>query len=390
MRLRRVAAVPLVLLVTAAPFGVLAGGEGDVVAPNLPPLINLVQVASGLTSPILATHAGDGSGRMFFVEQRGLVHQRVGGTMDPVPWLDVRSKVVCCGERGLLGLAFHPNFETNGIAIISYTRAGDGATVIEKLTVANPLTGRPSPNGQVVLTHPQPFSNHNGGGVAFGPDGNLYIAIGDGGSGGDPQNNAQNPNNLLGKMVRINVDGASGYTVPAGNMFPNGNGGRAEICSMGLRNPWRWSFDRGTGDLWIADVGQNLWEEVNRVDAGTPCGQNYGWRPWEGFYPYNPVEALNPARLDDWTFPVIAYNHFPHCSVTGGYVHRGPGTVLEGAYLYGDYCSGVVWALIGAEGVYANVQLLDTPYNISSFGEDEAGNVYLVHYGGAVYRIDTL
>ena len=347
----------------------------------LAPTITLQTVASGLSSPVLVTHADDGSGRLFVVEQTGKIKVLGGGT-----YLDISSKIRCCGERGLLGLAFAPDFETSGRLYVSYSRASDGAATLERLTVPNPVTGLPPQSGQVLLTVPDVFSNHNGGMLAFGPDGYLYWSTGDGGGAGDPQGNGQNTNSHLGKILRVDVSGAT-YSIPADNPFANG-GGKPEIWAYGLRNPWRFSFDRDTGDLWIADVGQNLMEEVNFQPAGAAGGRNYGWDGWEGILPYVPDGSTPDPR--GRTFPILVYPHTGlDCSVTGGYRYRGASEpALEGWYVYGDYCSGRVWGAseIG-EGVFAPVQLLDTPHFVSSFGEDESGEMYLVNLGGSVLRI---
>ena len=336
-------------------------------------------MATGLALPLFVTHADDGSDRVFVVEQGGRVKLLGGGT-----WLDITPKVRCCGERGLLGLAFAPDFETSGRLYVSYSRQPNGDATLERLTL-NASTGRPNPNGTVLLTVPDVYANHNGGMLAFGPDGYLYWSTGDGGGAGDPQGNGQNTNTLLGKILRLDVSGPAGYAIPPDNPFANG-GGRPEIWAYGLRNPWRFSFDRETGDLWIGDVGQNLMEEINFQPAGSPGGQNYGWNGWEGVLPYAGGSTPTPAGR---TFPVIVYTHVPHCSVTGGYRYRGEAEpALSGWYVYGDYCSGVIWgAREVSQGVFQPVQLLDTPYFISSFGEDERGELYVADLGGRVFRV---
>jgi len=240
---------------------------------------------------------------------------------------------------------------------------------------------------EVVLTVAQPFANHNGGQLAFGPDGYLYIGMGDGGSGGDPFNNAQSSTTLLGKLLRIDVESATQpYAVPASNPFRGNPNFRPEIWALGLRNPWRFSFDRSTGDLWIADVGQNAWEEVNVQPAASPGGENYGWRLMEGAHCYDP----NPCNPTGLVLPVAEYDHSLGCSITGGFVARGPAPArLAGAYVYGDFCSGRVWAVRRQGASFVNELILTTPYGISAFGEDEAGSLYLADYGGgALYRFD--
>lgn len=363
------------LLAATLPLATHAGLDVD------PPSITLQQVGSGFSNPLLVTHAGDGSGRVFVVEQTGRVKVLGGGT-----YLDVSSKIRCCGERGLLGLAFAPDFETSGRLYISYSRASDGAATLERLTVASPPLGLPPANGQVLLTVPDVFPNHNGGMLAFGPDGYLYWSTGDGAGSGDPQGNGQDLDSYLGKILRIDVSGAT-YSIPPDNPFANG-GGRPEIWAYGLRNPWRFSFDRATGDLWIADVGQNLVEEVNFQRAGSPGGQNYGWDGWEGVVPYLPDGSLpNPVGR---TFPVLVYPRTGiDCSVTGGYRYRGGSQpAMSGWYLYGDFCSGRIWGATEPDGgTFVGLPLVDSPYLISSFGEDESGEIYVTHLGGSVLRV---
>jgi glucose/arabinose dehydrogenase len=398
----RVRAVVLVLLMSSV--SALSMVSTAVVPPAA--VVKLDLVAGGFTQPVDIKNSGDGTGRLFVVEQAGLIKVVTNGVVDPVPWLDARARIVCCGERGLLGIAFHPDFEANGVFVIDYTAPGGGAAgqeIVEKFVLSSPLTQRPGTTpGQVLLTWPDPYTNHNGGGIAFGPDGYVYYAIGDGGNGGDPQNRAQNPNELLGKMLRIDVMVPTGYAIPAGNPYANG-GGKPEIYAIGLRNPWRWSFDRANGDLWIADVGQNLDEEVDYVPAGTGAGRNFGWRMWEGHLPYNQPEAVNSVvngQFATLTFPVVEYPHFvgeglAACSITGGYVYRGPGSpLLQGHFVYGDYCSGMISMVVPlGNGAYAGVPLIDSPYQVTTFGEDEPGNLYVSSYAGggngagAIYKV---
>jgi glucose/arabinose dehydrogenase len=236
-----------------------------------------------------------------------------------------------------------------------------------------------------LLEIPQPFANHNGGGLAFGPDGYLYIGLGDGGSGGDPQGNGQSLNTLLGKLLRIDVDGGNPYAIPPDNPFANG-GGRAEIWAYGLRNPWRFSFDNHTGDLYIADVGQNIWEEVNFVPDGLPGGLNFGWDYREAGHAFEGSPPANLTLID----PVVEYNHAGgHCSITGGFVYRGQALpAWQGVYIYADYCSGVVWGLVHtASGDWQSQQLFDLPVSISSFGVDQQGELYAVGQEGIIYRL---
>lgn len=352
-------------------------------------LASFERVGATFDRPLLVTHAGDGSGRLFVVQQGGLVRViSASGVVDATPYLDLRARVTPGGpgEQGLLGLAFDPAFETNGRVFASFTN-GAGDSVLQRFTVAAPASGRPDlATATTLLEVDQPYSNHNGGHVAFGPDGYLYYGLGDGGSAGDPQRNGQKLSTLLGKMLRLDVSGAT-YAVPPSNPFVGLAGARGEIYEYGLRNPWRFSFDRLAGDLFIGDVGQNLWEEVDLHRAGSAAGENFGWNEWEGNAPYS--ANANPIGR---TFPILDYAHQPHCSVTGGYVYRGAAApLLAGAYIFGDYCSGHIWMarevpLVG----WTEVLVADTSYFISSFGEDEAGNVYVLdgRSSGALYRIE--
>ena len=318
--------------------------------------ISLVPYLSGLSQPVLLTNAKDGSNRVFIVEQVGRIRVVQPGAATPTVFLDISARVLAGGEQGLLGLAFHPQFASNRRFYVNYTRRPDGATVVsEFLDNAE----------RVLFTVPQPYANHNGGMVEFGPDGYLYIGMGDGGSGNDPQNHAQNPNDLLGKMLRINVN--------APNSPP-------EIYASGLRNPWRFSFDRLTGTLYAGDVGQNAREEIDVIVRGG----NYGWRVFEG----TRCTGLGPASCSTPGFipPIAEYENGPNggCSVTGGYVYRGTqGSLPYGAYVYADFCTGEIFMF--NDGVPS--RLLDSPHQISSFGEDEAGEVYVVDLQGSILRI---
>jgi glucose/arabinose dehydrogenase len=338
--------------------------------------IRLEPVVDGLVRPVFLTHAGDGSGRLFVVEQEGFILMLGAGGLEEEPFLDLSQKVLCCGERGLLGLAFHPSFPDDPRLFVNYTRRPDGATVVSELRVGG--SGRPNPGSErVLLTIAQPFSNHNGGMIAFGGGGRLLIGMGDGGSGGDPRNLAQNPSSLLGKMLRIGVNGRLPYAIPANNPYAAG-GGRPEIYAIGLRNPWRFSVDRDTGRLYVGDVGQNAVEEIDIVRRGG----NYGWRHFEGTRPYRPAGGIDRNALQ---MPIAGYAHEGgRCSVTGGYVYRGEAVPdLVGTYLFADYCTGEIFGLRdGQQRV-----LLSTGMRISSFGEDEAGEVYVVDHGGAIHRI---
>jgi glucose/arabinose dehydrogenase len=348
------------------------------------PEIDLVPVvAQGLQSPLYLTHAGDGSGQLFVVEQPGTIRVIVQGILQEKPFLDITNRVLSGGERGLLGLAFHPNHRKNGRFFVNYTRLGDGATVLAEYNRQG-LSLQALIEERTLMVVPQPYANHNGGMVAFGPDGFLYIGRGDGGSRGDPQNRAQNPAELLGKILRIDVDGAPPYAIPPDNPFAQG-GGRPEVFAHGVRNPWRFSFDRATGALWLADVGQHKWEEIDLVTRG----RNYGWHIMEGRHCFLPEKG---CQVEGLIMPVFEYGHDQgRCSVTGGYVYRGRNLpALQGSYLFGDYCSGEVFALPIGHGVAAGKEprvLRKSGMRISSFGEDEAGEFYVVDHRGGLYRL---
>jgi glucose/arabinose dehydrogenase len=359
--------------------------------------IGLQQVGTGFSSSILATSARDGSGRLFVVQQSGYVRTLASGPGGPT-FLDVGTRVLYDGERGLLGLAFHPSFKTNGKLYVNYTRVGDGATVIDEYRITTDANNvNEIATRREILVISQPYPNHNGGGIAFGPDGFLYIGMGDGGDGGDPQDRAQDINSLLGKMLRIDVNGTSTglqYRIPATNPYV-GVAGRDEIWSTGLRNPWRWSFDRLTGDLWIADVGQESWEEVNRATAasGGARGLNFGWDDMEGRHCYEPTSGCLTAGR---TLPIAEYAHVvtgeDNCSITGGYVYRGNQfLLLRGGYLYADFCSGRIWTISAtAASPATGREVLDTSLNIVSFGEDEWGELYVVAQNGSIHHVREL
>jgi glucose/arabinose dehydrogenase len=344
--------------------------------------IELEPVLGGLSSPLYLTNARDGSGRLFVVEQPGRIQILQPNASTPTVFLDITSKVLSGGEQGLLGLAFHPQFTTNGRFFVDYTRRPDGATVIAEYHVLSGNPNRADTAETVHLVIPQPFANHNGGMVEFGPDRNLYIGMGDGGSGNDPGNRAQNINELLGKILRIDVDrpdGAQTYSSPSDNPFFGSTPGRDEIYAVGMRNPFRFSFDRATGDLYVGDVGQNAIEEIDTVTRGG----NYGWRVFEG----NRCTNIDQQACSAGGFipPIAEYNHSGgRCSITGGYVYRGTKSSLPlGSYVYADFCTGEIFMLQGG----VQMMLLDTSLGISSFGEDEAGEIYVVGLGGSVSRI---
>jgi glucose/arabinose dehydrogenase len=341
-------------------------------------------IAAGLQSPIDIQTAGDD--RLFIVEQRGVVRIVDEDGLRQEPFLDIRDRVFDAGnEQGLLGLAFHPDFAANGAFYVNYTR-GTGDTVIARFHAgADPNPTDPE-SEFVLLAIDQPFPNHNGGRVVFGPDGYLYIGTGDGGSQGDPQGRAQNPDSLLGKILRLDVDGGEPYANPPDNPFAAG-GGRPEIWALGLRNPWRFDFDPATGDLFIGDVGQNQWEEIDFLPSGTAVGINFGWDRREGLASY---EGDSSPEFAD---PVAVYSHAEGgCSVTGGEVIRDPSLPeWQGIYLYGDFCSGLIWGLFrDGSGAWQNRLLFDSGFQITSFGSGDDGAVYILDRSGEVYRLTRL
>ena len=350
--------------------------------------IDLQPVVDGLASPLFVGHAGDGSGRLFVVEQEGRVRVVRDGRLLPEPYVDLSSRIASGGERGLLGLAFSPDFAEDGLLYVDYTDR-DGNTVVSELHAPDPSADRADPASErVLLRIEQPYSNHNGGALAIGPDGLLWIATGDGGSGGDPQGNGQRLDTLLGKLLRIDPRqvGGAPYGVPADNPFVGRANARAEIWAYGLRNPWRFSFDRATGDLWIGDVGQSSIEEVDHWPAGSPAGPDFGWNTMEASACFDPPEGCDRTGL---VLPVAEYGHDRGCSITGGYVYRGsalPG--LVGTYLYGDYCSGTIWALDGTSASPSPRVVGETGFALASFGEDEAGELYVADLsGGRILRL---
>lgn len=348
------------------------------------PLVALAPIVTeSLENPLFLTQAGDGSGRLFVVEQSGRIRVLEGHVLHPVPFLDITKQVLSGGERGLLGLAFHPDYRRNGRFFVNYTRKPDGATVLAEYQKGVTATSA-SQEERILLVVPQPYPNHNGGMVAFGPDGYLYVGLGDGGSKGDPDNRAQNPEDLLGKILRIDVDRGSPYSIPMDNPFAK-EGGRPEIYAIGLRNPWRFSFDIKTGNLWVADVGQYKWEEIDVVTRG----RNYGWRVMEGTHCFHPSAECQTTGL---SLPLYEYSHEKgRCSIIGGYIYRGQAiSSLMGTYVYGDFCSGEIFALQNpSRGQTLNEarMILKTSYQISSFGQDTAGEIYVLDHKGGVYRL---
>ena len=338
-------------------------------------------VADGFQRPVALAHIDDN--RLFVVEQRGVVWILESGVVEPEPFLDIRDRVNSSAfEQGLLGLAFDPDFARSGYFYVNYTDAG-GDTIVSRFTAALGAAQTDPATEASVLRIDQPFSNHNGGDLHFGPDGFLYIAVGDGGSANDPHGNGQNLDTLLGKLLRIKVGDAEPYAIPGDNPLAAG-GGRAEIWVTGLRNPWRFSFDTLTGDLYIGDVGQNAWEEIDFLPARSQSGANFGWNHREGMHPFA------DQRTEGLVDPIVEYaNAGSECSVSGGGVVRDPELPeWQGVYLYGDYCSGGVWGLLrDASGQWQDERLFDTPFNISSFGKDSSGAVFLVDHSGRIFRL---
>ncbi len=342
-------------------------------------------------APTQVTNAGDGTNRLFILERQGTVRVVKGGVLQTGLFLDIRARVEDGGERGLLGVAFHPKFETNRRLFVYYTRNG-GDIVVERFTAnvartrVSADTGRPL----LVIEH-SAQSNHNGGSMAFGPNGYLYLGVGDGGGSGDPENDAQNKSrNLLGKVLRINVDGTGSgpfdrYSIPRSNPFYGSVPGKGEIWAYGLRNPWRISFDRRTGSLFIADVGQGRNEEVDREGSGSSGGRNYGWNIMEGRSCFDGSRC--PLAGD--SLPVAQYSHDGgNCSITGGFVYRGKASPnMVGQYVFADFCSGRIWSMPAAGGTADLVERADTSLSITSFGESEDGELHAVSIDGGLYRV---
>jgi glucose/arabinose dehydrogenase len=356
------------------------------------PQVAFPPLVSGLTLPVQITHPGDGSGRIIVGEQAGILWVIKDGVRQATPFLDITGKVLTdpgSEEPGLLSIAFPPGYAQRGYFYVSYVDRGNNVVLSRYRITADPDIADPA-SEQVLLTVPPPGSSrfHYGGELEFGPrDGYLYMSVGDGGPQGDPLGNAQNPGLLRGKLLRIDTESdLSHYLIPASNPYTQTAGYRGEIWALGFRNPWRFAFDRHTGDLYIGDVGNNSYEEVDFQPYDSPGGENYGWNIMEGFHCYKPSTGCNTAGL---TLPVAEYDHTQGCAVIGGAVYRGalyPG--LQGIYLYGDHCAGRIWGL-QRDGPTWQAQLLAAaPFEISTFGEDESGNVYVAGYiTGTVYRI---
>lgn len=380
MRLRRV--VPALLVAAAC------GDDTEPLPPGGEISLALETVSDQLTFPVdLASPPGDS--RLFVVEKAGRIRIIENGTLLAPAFLDISAQVSSNGERGLLGLAFDPDYETTGRFVVNYTDlAGD--THIAAFTVSSGDANRADPaSEELILRVDQPFENHNGGQVAFGPDAYLYIALGDGGGSGDPMANGQSLTTLLGKLLRIDLNGGSPYGIPSGNPFSAVAAARSEIWSYGLRNPWRFTFDRLTGDLYIADVGQGEREEIDVGLAadGAGRGANYGWDIMEGDACFEPASGCDRTGL---ILPVLQYDHSEGCSVTGGHVYRGSAIpALQGTYFYSDFCSGWVRSFRLSSGAVAEEREWPALQagNVTSFGQDDAGELYILTSGGSVYRI---
>jgi len=353
-------------------------------------------VAEGLMEPVLVTAPPGDSDRIFIIEKPGQIRIVEKDTLRTTPFLDIRDKVrVADGEQGLLGLAFHPDYAQNGYVYVNYTSEPDDRTVVSRFRVSAGDPNVADTAEHVILEIPQHQRNHNGGMIAFGPnDGYLYIGMGDGGGGNDTGNRGQNPDSLLGKMLRIDVDTVTGYAIPPDNPFVAPDTARHEIWAFGLRNPWRWSFDRANGDMYIADVGQNIREEVSFERHASSGGLNFGWRLKEGFECFIPSSNCDPG--DDLTDPILQYVHNGRCSITGGYVYRGCAIPeLVGHYLYGDFCTGEIWSFrydgVGiSDSTDRTAEIGLANFDLSGFGEDAAGELYICGFNtGIVWRIDS-
>lgn len=387
---KRLLLIGFVLLLIVV--GSIAQDDGNTITAPDPDAYEWEEVASGFDNPLYLTTADDGSGRLFVVEQTGYILIIEDGEWDLTPFLDLSGELtpdVFQGgytERGLIGLVFHPEYEENGYFWVHYINR-EGNQVISRFTVSEDDPNRADRDSEVVyLTFEDVFDNHNGGQLAFGPDGMLYIGIGDGGNLGDPLGHGQDTSVYFGKMLRVDVDRIEDrYVVPASNPFSGEDGYRSEIWATGLRNPWRFSFDSETGDLYIGDVGESAWEEINFQPADSTGGENYGWSHFEG----EGVFAAEQPEPAEPVFPVAGYSHSEGCSITGGYVYRGEAMPeLDGVYFYGDYCNGRTWTTFRDEdGEWQINPFHETERQISSFGLDENGELYMVDYKGGIYKL---
>lgn len=378
----RVSRFSVALIILTASFGfffardLLVRGQGDATGTTSWPQVELSLAVSGTSQPTYVTNAGDGTSRLFVVERSGRILLVKNGTLLPAPFLDIRGRVGSGNsEQGLLSVAFPPQYASKAHFYMDYTDINGDTVVARYRLTSDPDVADPN-SEQVILGVQQPFVNHNGGQLAFGPkDGYLYIGMGDGGSGGDPGNRAQNPAELLGKILRLDVEGANvaTYSIPPDNPFTQTSGYRGEIWALGLRNPWRFSFEPGTGDLYIGDVGQNSREEIDFQPALSQGGENYGWRILEGSQCFNPAPGCLPPN--SYVPPVAEYDHSLGCSVSGGYVSGG-------VYFYGDFCSGRIWGMKRAGLGWESALLYQAPFGISTFGKGKDGDLYVTDYGG--------
>jgi glucose/arabinose dehydrogenase len=416
----------LVGLLVLSILGAMAAGRSassSATAAEGWPTLTLTEQVDGLTNPVHLTHAADGSGRLFVVEQAGTIRIIKDGSMLSEPFLDITERVVSGGEQGLLSVAFPPEYANKGYFYVNYTRQGkgdtQGDTIISRFFLTEDADIADASSEQRIMLIDQPYDTHNGGKLTFGPDGYLYIGMGDGGSVGDPDNYAQAPAELLGKLLRIDVESGpvvppdtaantvylpvitdtsgsrqedrGNYLIPPTNPYTSTAGYRPEIWALGLRNPWRFSFDRATGDMYIGDVGQNAYEEIDFQPAQSSGGENYGWSCKEGTHDYPPTVVENCESLN-LVPPIFEYGRSTGGrSVTGGFVYRGSEyTDMQGIYFFGDYNGGIIWGLRPANGDWENELLLQSGFLISSFGEDEAGNLYVLDYlGGRVLKLNS-
>lgn len=373
------------VVVVAGCGGQTASGPGPGPGPGDSAALQLV--TSGLSSPVFVTTPPGDTTRLFVVEQGGTIRVVRHDSLLPIAFLDLSSHIAAGGERGLLSLAFHPSYAANGYCYVYYTNPQGDIRVVRYTVSANPDVADATTGDTILKVFHETNDNHNGGLLLFGPDGKLYAGLGDGGAANDPPGNGQNLDTLLAKILRIDVDGGTPYATPADNPFVGHAGERGEIWLYGLRNPWRFSFDRTTGDLYVGDVGQNLYEEVDVLPAGSPAGVNYGWNLMEGKHCF----GASNCNMTGLTLPVIEYGHGDGCAVTGGYVYRGTKVpALNGVYLYGDYCSGWVRSFRFAGG--SATESRDWPPlavsgGLSSFGQDARGELYLTSLSGRLYRV---
>src|SRR5215470_5153246 len=381
--------VTVILLAVSVITGCSSNSSSTPLPPSTggpPPPLMLSPVVSGLTNPVDLQFPNDGTGRLFVVQQPGSIRIGNNGTLLATPFLDITPKVNFSGEMGLLGLAFHPQFAQNHKFYVHYDQmvGSQIQSVIAEYQVSAADANQADPASErILLTVNQPFPNHKGGQLVFGPDGFLYIGFGDGGSGGDPLGNGQNLQTLLGKMLRIDVDHTSSglqYAIPADNPFAAG-GGLPEIWAYGLRNPWRFSFERDTGRLFVGDVGQDKYEEIDILQRGG----NFGWNVMEGMHCFNPATGCNLMSL---VLPIAEYDHTEGDAVIGGPVYKGTAIPnLGGAYIFSDFGSGTIWELTESSGTWTRTKLLSSNRNVSSFGQDVAGEIYVVDYSGNILKL---